>query len=235
MVLQRCMMSPRPPRAMSMRMIADGHAILVAFTLRAWTLAEGAMREPIEFWPDGLERRDDAMILKIPIAPMSSQEWKGTQIALATLREIVSAFRGTDLSELAGEEDGQLLWIDGLTLLSGLADIAVLASPEFATFIRQAPQAVFDRTTLVMTDAERQITGKNDVSSTRGASRYNTALHLSVGEDCACLGVPAIECSTSGEEGWPAYGHSLRFVSRIMLVLVGLATLEDECRAAKAN
>jgi hypothetical protein len=224
------MLTRRSPHASTLGLIDGGRVVHVTYPLRAWTLAEGAMREPIDFWSGGLERNEGCVSLFIPIHPMNSPDWKRTRLGLAMLREVVSAFRGVRLGELAGEEGHQLFWIDALTVRAGIADISVLASPELAVYIKSAPPEVFHRTTERMVAAECVLTGQNGVPRTRGASRYHGALHLSVGEDCACLGVPANVLPRDEQTGWPAYGHNLRLQYRVLLVLVALAALEDEFR-----
>ena len=74
-----------------------------------------------------------------------------------------------------------------------------------------------------------------NVPRTRGASRSRAGLHLAVGDDCACFGVADVDRSRSERYGWEAHGHNLRFVSRIVIVLAALATLEDECRLMRVN
>lgn len=90
---------------------------------------------------------------------------------------------------------------------------------------------MFARVTDAVRNADNAIRATLDRESVCVASRYNGALHLKVGNNCACLGVPYDEVRPN--EGWCANGHNLDYPDRILLVLVALAALEDEYRAAR--
>ncbi len=235
MIIQSCMLEADAPRVMTMSLVADGHAVIVTFSLRAWTLIDAASQSTLEFWEGGLERRDDRITLRIPIHASGSPQWRHTQVALGTFRQIVEALRLVDLSGLREGGASQLVWIDALLVRFHAADIAVVASPTFAAFIRAGSTAMFQRVSAAMIRAERTMFSTNDVPRTRGASCHNGTLHLLVGNDCACVGVSNAELPRSDREGWVAHGHNLDTVHRILLVLVALAALEDECRAQQTN
>lgn len=235
MVFQPCMLERNAPRVMRLSLVADGHVVLVTWTLRAWALVDAVTRGAIEFWENGLERREDRVTLRIPITRSGSSEWRQTQVALATLRQAVEAFHHVDLSGLRDDDDVQLVWIDALLLRFHAADIALVASPRFASFIRAGSSEMFRRVSGAVMRAERTLLGMKNVPSTRGASCHNGTLHLLVGDDCACVGVGGADLPRSDSEGWVAHGHNLDTTHRILLVLVALAALEDECRAESCN
>ncbi len=235
MIVQPCMKENNPPFLTTMSLAADGHAILVKWTLRAWALIDAVTRGDLEFREGELDRRDDHVVLRIPVAHIRSPEWKQTAFALAKLRVAVDAFRGVDLSELQEGVSGQLLWIDALILRFGVADISVAASGEFASFIRGASPDVFRDVASIMRRAEQTIRGDAVGFGTRSVAEYAGALHMSVGSDCACFGVSAADRGYGETTGWEAHGHNLQSVDRVLLVLVALAALEDACRAAQTN
>ncbi len=235
MVFQPCMKEAKPPFASTLSLVADGHAVLVTWTLRTWALIDAVTCGGIEFRENELERRESHVVLRIPVARIGSQEWKKTTLALATLRVAVDAFRGLDLSELQDDTSGQLLWIDALVLRYGVADITVAASGRFARFIRAVRADVFRDVTSAVIRAERQMCGDSAAISSRSVEEYSGTLHMSVGINCACFGVADIDRPRDNNEGWEAHGHNLQSIDRILLVLVALAALEDACRAAQVN
>ncbi len=235
MVFQPCMLEQNAPRVTTMSLMADGHAILVTWTLRAWALVDAVTHGGIEFWDNGLERREDRVTLRIPVTHSGSMEWRNTLIALAALRQAVEALHSVDLSELRGDGGVQLAWIDALLLRFRATDIALVASPVFAAFIRCGSPEMFRRVSSAMLRAERTVKGGNHIPLTHGASCHNGTLHLLVGDDCACVGVSSMDIPQTDASGWVAHGHNLDTAHRMLLVLVALAALEDECRAASGN
>lgn len=235
MVVQPCMKGDCPPFLTTMSLAADGHAILVTWTLRAWTLIDAVTRGELELRENELDRRDDCVVLRIPVTHIRSPEWKQTTLALAMLRIAIDAFHGIDLSELQEGVSGQLLWIDALSLRYGVADLSVAASGEFASFIRGASPNVFRDVASAMRRAEQTMRGDVTGCGVRSVEEYSGALHMSVGSDCACFGVSDADRPREDGVGWEAHGHSLQSVDRVLLVLVALAALEDACRAAQTN
>jgi hypothetical protein len=230
MVLQPCMMRPGAPGVSTLSLAEDGSAVRVRFSRQAWMLIESSVRWNHPHW-DTIVRGADGAVLRIPIVRRGTPAWREAAVALEVFATIVFTLQIQGLEMLAEKSPTQLFWIDGLTVHAGVADIAVVASPAAAAFVREASEIVWARVTMRMVAAERAITGADAIPLTRGANPYNGGMHFSVGEDCACLGVAHIDLPRSDQEGWPAHGHNLRFLNHILLVLVGLAALEDECRA----
>lgn len=230
MVMQPCMMRSGAPNLSTLSLAADGTAVVVTFSSRAWAIIQSAVRWDHPHWKM-IAQSENGATLRIPIARHGTAAWSEAAAALKVLSVIVFTLQLQELELLVEESSTQLFWIDGLTVHTGLADIAVVASPAAAAFVRDASEITWAQVTMRMVAAERAITGSDAIPLTRGASTNNGAMHFSVGDDCACLEVASIDLPRSDQEGWPAHGHNLRFLSRILLVLVGLAALEDECRA----
>lgn len=231
MVNQPCMMRPNAPYLSFMTLAADGAAVTVSFTLRAWTLVEAATLQTDPSWKRHVTRNEGHVSIRIPIVRSGTAEWFETVRILTTLNLIVFTLRWQKLDALVDEPNQQLVWIHALQIGTGNSGCSVLASPVFASFIREADDAVFARATAAMVRAERMLRGTEDIPLTRRVSKYHGALHLLVGDDCACLGVSACDLPQSEHEGWETHSHHLRSSHHILLVLVALAALEDEYRA----
>lgn len=230
MVNQPCMIQADAPNVCAMSLATDRSAVLIRFSGRAWTMLESATRQPNPPWMRHVAHVDGGMLMRVPIARIGSEAWTEVVLALSAVQQIVEALQWQDFEPLSDGAPEQLVWIDALHASQGASGITVLASPRFATCIRSASEEMFERVSVEMSKAECVMMGVEHVPLTRGASRYHGVLHLSVGADCACLGVSWSELPCDDQTGWSAHGHNLRFAPHILLVLVALAALEDECR-----
>lgn len=232
MVMQPCMMKPGTPKVSWLTLAADGSAVMARFTLRVWTLIEGAAPRGGRSWHN-VTHLQDGVLVRIPIVRSGAKEWAETLRALSTLKLIVFTLQWQELEELTDGSHDQLAWIDYLETSFDHSGVSVTVSPVFAAFIRSADPSVFERVSVAMRRAEGVMTDDEHVPLTHGASKHYGALHLSVGRDCACLGVSASELPQSDQEGWQAHSHNIGTARQIVLVLVALAALEDEYRRVK--